>query len=111
LANVTANVPVSWQHLLGKTSQPKLLNRYHREYYATFDGEIRATLDYEQAAYDQTHSLRPNLHQRLSIENLVVIELKGDSSQSERLEHVCSQFPVRLSRNSKYAEILRSASL
>jgi hypothetical protein len=111
LANVTANVPVSWQHLLGKTSQPKLLNRYHREYYATFDGEIRATLDYEQEAYDQTHSLRPNLHQRLSIENLVVIELKGDSSQSERLEYVCSQFPVRLSRNSKYAEILRSASL
>lgn len=111
LANVAANVPVSWQHLLGKTSQPMLLNRYRREYYVTPDGVIRATLDYEQEAYDQNHSLRPNLHHRLPIENLLVIELKGDSSQSERLEHVCSQFPVRLSRNSKYAEILRSASL
>lgn len=111
LTSVTANVPVSWQHLLGKTSQPMLLNRYRREYYATLDGAIRATLDYELEAYDQTHSLRPNLHHRLPIENLLVVELKGDSSHSERLEQVSSQFPIRLSRNSKYAEILRSASL
>lgn len=111
LANVRANTPTSWQHLLGRTNQPKLINRYRREYYATFDGTLRATLDYGQEVYDQTLSLRPNLHHRLPVENLLVIELKADSSHSDRLEQVCSQFPIRLSRNSKYAESLRSASL
>lgn len=111
LANVTANVPASWQHLLEKTNQPMLLNRYCREYYVTHDGKLRATLDYAQEVYDQSFSLRPNLHHRLPVEELLVIELKGDSSHSERLEQVCAQFPIRLSRNSKYAEILRSALL
>jgi hypothetical protein len=111
LANVTADIPTSWQHLLGGANQPKLINRYRREYYATFDGALRITLDYGQEVYDQTLSLRPNLHQRLPVENLLVIELKADSAHSDRLEQVCSRFPIRLSRNSKYAESLRSASL
>lgn len=111
LADVTANVPISWQHLLERTNRPMLLNRYRREYYATFDGALRITLDYAQEVYDQSFSLRPNLHHRLRVEELVVIELKGDSSQSERLEQACAQFPIRLSRNSKYAESLRSALL
>lgn len=111
LAHVRANVPASWRHLLERTNQPKLLNRYRREYYVTPDGELRATLDYAQEVYDQSLSLRPNLHRRLPVEDLLVIELKGDSSQSERLQQVCAQFPIRLSRNSKYAENLRLALL
>lgn len=109
LARVTADVPTSWQHLLEKTNQPTLLNRYRREYYVTPDGEIRATIDYDQEVYDQILSPRPNLRRRLRIEEMLVIELKGDSSQSERLQHVGSQFPIRLSRNSKYANSLLTA--
>lgn len=111
LDQVKANVPANWQLLLQDTNQPKLINRYRREYYVTFDGEIRATLDYGQEVYDQSFSLRPNLRHLLAVEPLVVIELKGDSSQSERLEQVCSHFPIRLSRNSKYVNNLREALL
>ena len=111
IADVSANVPSSWQHLLGKMSQPTLLNRYHREYYATLDNEIRVTLDFGQQAYNQCFTLRPNLRQRLPVEERLVIELKGASSQSKRLQQACSDFPIRLSRNSKYVDNLRAALL
>ncbi len=49
-----------WQHWLNAASQPVLINWYQREYYATFDGALRVTLDYAQAAYDQRMGVRPN---------------------------------------------------
>ena len=109
LADVRANVPTSWQHLLEKMNQPTLINLYHREYYATLDGEIRVTLDYSQKVYNQRFTLRPNLRHCLPVEELLVIELKGASSQSIRLQQACSDFPICLSRNSRYAKNLRSA--
>ena len=79
--------------------------------FVTPDGEMRATFDSAQEVYDQSYRSRPNLDYRLPIDELLVIELKGDSTQSERLQEACSQFPIRLSRNSKYASSLRAALL
>jgi hypothetical protein len=83
-------------------NQPTLLNRYQREYYVTPDGAIRATLDFDQVAYDQRLSPRPNLHARLPFDDTVVIEIKTDQEHAERLRQVVACFPTRRSRNSKY---------
>ncbi len=106
---VTRNAPRRWQHLLQTINQPTLINRYRREYFATPDGDLRATLDYAQEFFDQSFSLRPNYRRRLLMERTVVIELKAEAHNLERLQRVCSQFPIRLSRNSKYAGSLLAA--
>ena len=99
--------PVS--SMLQTVNQPTLLNHYRREYYVTRDGAIRVTLDFAQIAYDQRFSLRPNLRIRLPIADTVVIEVKTTQEQAERLQEVVTWFPVRCSRNSKYASGLMVA--
>jgi hypothetical protein len=94
--------------MLQTVTQPTL-NHYQREYYVTADGAIRVTLDFDQAAYDQRLSLRPNLHIRLPINDTVVIEVKTDQEHAERLQEIAGRFPVRRSRNSKYAGGLLTA--
>ncbi len=84
-------------------TQPALITRYMREYFVTTDGEIRCTLDYEQEAYDQRLSAKPNLHVRLPVRPLAIIEVKAPASHGERLWEAVAQFPVRRHRNSKYA--------
>jgi hypothetical protein len=91
-----------WKPWLSAASQPTLLNKYRREYYATFDGVIRATLDYSQIAFDQRHALRPNLHARLNLPNNIVIELKAGREEEQRLQMSANGFPISRDRNSKY---------
>jgi hypothetical protein len=109
LQAIRTNAGPDWQPLLQTVNQPTLLNHYQREYYVTTDGTIRVTLDFGQVAYDQRLSLRPNLHVRLPIKDTIVIEVKTDQEHAERLQEIVGQFPVRRSRNSKYAGSLLTA--
>jgi hypothetical protein len=106
---VHAHVGRDWQVMLQTLTQPTLLAHYQREYYATLDRVVRVTLDYDQAAYDQRMSLRPNLHVRLPIADTVVIEVKADREQEERAAEVIEWFPLSRTRNSKYASGLHTA--
>ena len=100
-----------WRVLLQAADQPTLFNHYQREYYATSDGALRATLDYACAAYDQRLSLRPNLRVLLPITDRVVIEIKAAPEHAERLQEAVAQFPVPRTRNSKYTGGLQTALL
>lgn len=91
-----------WQQWLTAASQPTLINCYRREYYVTVDGAIRATLDYNQTAYDQRLTPRPNVHRPLTLPDFVVIELKAPPEEIERLQWAVGRFPIPRSRNSKY---------
>lgn len=96
------NAGPEWRLLLQTMSQPTLLTRYRREYYVTPDGAIRVTLDWAQVAHDQRLRSHPNLHARLPIPDVVVIEIKTGLEQAEYLPEVVAQFPVLRCRNSKY---------
>ncbi len=98
-----------WQQWLNAATQPTLINQYQREYYATFDGDIRATLDYAQIAYDQRMAGQPNLKRPLPIPNLVVIEMKAAPDSSKRLQAAMAHFPLPRSRNSKYVNGIAAA--
>lgn len=103
LAALYEQAPPDWQPLLTAASQPTLLNQYSRDYFTTPDGQIRATLDYNQKAYDQRLSQRPNLHNPLPNDDLLIIEVKSDLAQADRLETIMALFPTQRTRNSKYA--------
>ena len=92
------------QHL-----RPSLFNCYQREYYVTFDGAIRATLDSAQYACDQRFSPSPNLVSSLPILNTIIIEIKGAPEEIDRLQEIIGRFPIPRSRNSKYASGLLMA--
>ena len=109
LQMVRANVGPEWQALLQTVDQPTLLIHYQREYYVTRDGRIRATVDFNQVAYGQRLTSRPNLRFRLPIADTVVIEIKTGQEHAERLHQVTARFPVLRSRHSKYARGLLTA--
>lgn len=102
-------LPPAWQDLLDMANQPTLLNQYRRDYFVTPDKAIRATLDYQQRAYDQRLGRSPNVKRPLRLDNLLVIEIKSDLTQEERLEEIMAHFPVPRSRNSKYANGILAA--
>ncbi|MBN1309837.1 MAG: polyphosphate polymerase domain-containing protein [Anaerolineae bacterium] len=109
LKTIHAAVSPAWRALLQTVNQPTLLNRYQREYYITPDGVIRVTLDYDQVAYDQRLTSRPNLRVQLPPADAVVIEIKAAATQARRLEEITAGFPSSRSRNSKYAQGLLAA--
>ena len=111
LESVRNQIPNDWQWWLGSACQPALFNRYQREYYATPDDTIRATLDYAQFACDQRLSPYPNLSQPLPIPDTVIIEIKASTDHIEWLQEVVGHFPIPRSRNSKYVGGLRAALL
>ena len=87
---------------LSQVSCATIITRYEREYYATPDGEIRLTLDTQLSTLDQRFSCRPNLKRLSPPPGTMLIELKADTSQAQRLSQVITALPFRPGRNSKY---------
>lgn len=87
---------------LSQVSCATILTRYLREYYASPDGVIRLTLDTQLATFDQRFSRRPNLTRPSPPPGTMLIELKADASQAQRLSQVITALPFRPQRNSKY---------
>jgi hypothetical protein len=82
--------------------EPVLMNRYLREYYSTFDGVLRVTLDYHQRYFDQRFSTRPNLRSPLPEPADAIIEFKAPPEAGDRLAEAVGIFPLRVTRGSKY---------
>ena len=88
---------------IGVDLVPVLVNRYRREYYESRTGKLRITIDSEQDVYDQRLSARPNFTRRAPRRDSIIIEIKGPLDDWERIKEVANEFPVRVTRNSKYA--------
>ena len=99
---IHAHANEEWQSRMLAFTQPTLINRYRREYFVTPDAAVRATLDYDLAAYEQRMSPRPNLSRRLPQPATVVIEVKTAPDHQKRLQHIMGFFPIGRSRSSKY---------
>ena len=84
-------------------ASPRLLNRYHRQYYISADGAYRLTLDAELEFY----RLRPHVHsflERCAVPGVTVLELKFHDGAASAAEFITNAFPVRLTRMSKYVQ-------
>lgn len=98
-----------FRELLG-VSRPVLINSYQREYYEAANEQTRLTLDYNLVAYDQHFYRKPNLIYRKPLLDLVIIEVKNDTQNSDHLANVLAEFPLRFGRYSKYAESVNGLS-
>ena len=114
----------TWQNLLGALRQelspalrvylsedqaPVILLSYQREYYQSFDGSARVTLDHGLVAYDQRHYDRPNLRFTAPMADEIVVEFKAASFNGDAISAVIDTAPFRLSARSKYVEGVSSA--
>jgi hypothetical protein len=93
---------------LTSIGRPTLLTRYMREYYVTFDGQIRVTLDHQMRVYDQTACFRPNLDLCIPLERRAILEVKSGLAHLGRLSDLCTALPLRVERNSKYVTGMQS---
>lgn len=84
-------------------SWPVLLNQYHREYYLSFDQQVRITLDFSIRAYDQRLSLYPNLDRFVLPSGKMVVEVKANREHQPSLSKALSGLPLRVGKHSKYA--------
>jgi hypothetical protein len=100
-----------WQPWLQAAVQPTIINHYHREYYVSPDGAIRATLDYGLKTYNQRLSSRPNLHRAMPANDTLLIEVKAKPQDHERLQRAMGFFPIQRGRNSKYVNGLSGGPL
>ena len=111
LATIRSHADKQWTAWLNSATSAALINQYHREYYVSADGNLRATLDYQQIAYDQRMSQCPNLQRQLPLADLVVIEIKSAPQHGEALQRAMAYFPLPRSRNSKYVNGLMASWL
>ena len=83
---------------------PVLVNRYHRQYYRSSDRRFRITLDTGIEYFDLS-GLRVSRFYPVQDANNVatVVELKYGAEEQLHAYRIARNFPLRLARNSKYA--------
>jgi len=109
IADIKKNLPPNVLAQFEKNCHPIIINRYLRKYYESHDGKIRATIDTNQQVWDQRLSKKPNFTRpSLSLPKTLVLELKFSRNERERMTNLINLCPLRLSRNSKYVNAIRS---
>jgi hypothetical protein len=106
-----ADAPRRFSLALETACHPAILNRYRREYLISSDGRVRITLDRPQTVYTQWHASRPNLTRAAQPEDVLVLEIKAHSDQSDRLSAVVDDLPGIVARHSKYVQGVHAAWL
>ena len=105
IKSIRKNLTGSLQNYFNNAILPVLINQYHREYYLSFDGKVRVTIDSEQRVYNQTLSSLPNLRFAVPASEgaSAVIEVKANKEDERPLSQFFADFPLRVGRHSKYA--------
>jgi SPX domain protein involved in polyphosphate accumulation len=80
--------------------KPALLNRYRRQYFLSFDGKFRLTMD-NQLSYYSIGNNNNTFVEKYESEDIIV-ELKYDYNNDDAAPAVTNRLPFRLSKSSKY---------
>ena len=87
--------------------QPKSIITYDREYYSSFDGKVRVTIDQNLKSFSQENSAKPNLsfyHPHIAA---LIFEIKTSLENEPLVRQVLKELPFSPMRFSKYCESLR----
>jgi len=113
MPSFTVDEDFSWQALLADVNlpqqvmqnlhslQPVLLNRYHRKYFESADGEYRLTLDDDMSFYRMSTVKNRFLWSSFD-KGACVVELKYAPEHDTKARDITSSFPFRMTKNSKY---------
>lgn len=80
---------------------PSLINRYSRKYYLNDDKKFRLTIDYNMTYYKPLYPKGVS-QSELANPRDVIFELKYDSAHMEEAKSITNEFPIILSKYSKY---------
>jgi hypothetical protein len=84
--------------------QPKSIITYDREYYVSFNGKVRLTIDQNLRSFNQENSTKPNLHYYRPHIAFVIFEIKVSRENESLVKHVLRDLPFSAKRFSKYCE-------
>ena len=101
-------LPPDGRKWLDANPLPVMINRYLRKYYLSSDGKVRATIDTQQAVWDQRFKPSPNLTRTANLARTIVIEFKFDRKDRDLASRILQGIPVRVSRHSKYINGVRA---
>lgn len=90
-------VPELWQ-----SPEPVMIVQYKREHFASHDGSLRVTLDYDLTYYDQTGRRSISTDFRRRFDPLVVLEGKTPVGRERELVRLLFPLSGRAGRCSKY---------
>ena len=92
------------QHIadLLERSDPVVMVEYRREHFASADGRLRVTLDYDLAFYDQTGKQFISTSFPSRMPDMFVVEVKGPESCQQEVKEQLYPFTPRTGPCSKY---------
>jgi hypothetical protein len=102
------------QELLGDVllfCEPTIVVQYRREHFASDDGCLRVTLDYDITYYDQTGKGSISTSFPWRLERLVIVEGKTPIGREVELRRLFYPFRARVGRCSKYVQGCRLLGL
>jgi hypothetical protein len=101
---LTAQLEPAAQLWLHRAPRPLLINRYHREYFATGDEHVRLTLDTDESVYDQRYGATINVDRPANIPRLIIVEVKCSREHRQQASDIIQSLPLRVSRHSKFVK-------
>ena len=84
--------------------QPKSIITYDRDYYVSFDGRVRVTIDQNLKTFNQVSYKMPNLDYSRDHIGFVVFEIKVSQENESLVKEVLKDLPFSAKRFSKYCE-------
>ena len=90
-----------WVRVIIPMLKPALLNRYHRQYFISFNHKFRLTIDDELTYYGIGSGVNTFMEKHTSDD--AIVELKyGQEHDGKESAFVTNSLPFRLSKSSKY---------
>ena len=86
--------------------KPRSIVSYSRQYFCSFDGKVRITIDQDLQSFSQDSPFGPNFDHSIKHYNFMVIEVKVSSKYEHLVELVRKEIPFTPRRFSKYCESL-----
>lgn len=106
--SLLAQLPPDGKKWLDANPMPVLINRYLRKYFVSSDGKVRATIDTQQAVWDQRFKPSPNFTRSANLAKTIVVEFKFDRQDRDLASRLLQGMPLRVSRHSKYINGVRA---
>ena len=110
IPKIESSLPLNKKIFFRNYSIPKIINQYSRNYFRSYNGKVRITLDKGHYVFDQRCYNTPNLKKDTFTQRILVMELKFDRSERGELDHLIGSIPIRASRNSKYVNSIRAVT-
>ena len=96
---IGSNIPKTL--IINYTILVRLINRYNRRYFVSYDNRFRVTVDKDLRFYAGSSFLSPFMQESVKL-NKVIVELKLHSSEISNGSEISSILPFRMTKSSKY---------